>query len=143
MVLAVSAVLLLVLDQGAKVLVLARPRKNPERKIGGGPFGRVINVQISRGLPGARSTLLTLWVLETALLLGLVQYSPTFQGFVAQASVGAALGGASGNLFDRLWRGGVVDYIDLKVWPVFNLADMAIVGGGVIGCAAFFFGLTG
>jgi lipoprotein signal peptidase len=35
---------------------------------------------------------------------------------------------------DRLLRGGVVvDVIDLRVWPVFNLADVAIVGGAVIG----------
>jgi len=39
------------------------------------------------------------------------------------------LGGAAGNLFDRLQTGYVVDFIDLRFWPVFNFADVAIVAG--------------
>lgn len=39
------------------------------------------------------------------------------------------LGGAAGNLYDRLVYGFVVDFIDLRVWPVFNLADSAITAG--------------
>jgi signal peptidase II len=42
-------------------------------------------------------------------------------------------GGAGSNLADRLWRPGVVDVVDLRIWPVLNLADVAIVGGAVIG----------
>ncbi len=49
-------------------------------------------------------------------------------------ALGLVLGGALGNLTDRLTRGEgfsghVVDFIDLQVWPVFNLADAAIVAG--------------
>lgn len=45
--------------------------------------------------------------------------------------IGLALmaGGAVGNLLDRVRLGFVVDYLDLHVWPVFNLADVAIVAG--------------
>ncbi len=39
------------------------------------------------------------------------------------------LGGVAGNLFDRLQTGYVVDFLDLGFWPVFNIADMAIVVG--------------
>jgi signal peptidase II len=39
------------------------------------------------------------------------------------------LGGAAGNLFDRLQTGYVVDFLDLRFWPVFNIADVAIVTG--------------
>lgn len=42
------------------------------------------------------------------------------------------LAGAFGNLFDRIFMGYVVDFIDLKIWPVFNLADMFIVFGMII-----------
>ncbi len=58
----------------------------------------------------------------------------TFTGF----ALGLILGGAVGNLVDRLvrgdgWgRGGVIDFIDFQFWPVFNLADAAIVVGVVV-----------
>lgn len=42
------------------------------------------------------------------------------------------MGGAVGNLVDRLRIGRVVDFLDFRVWPVFNLADTAIVLGVVI-----------
>ena len=42
---------------------------------------------------------------------------------------GLLLGGAAGNLIDRLDRGYVTDFIDLPLWPAFNLADMAITFG--------------
>ena len=48
--------------------------------------------------------------------------------------MGLILGGALGNLTDRLARGprGVVDFIDFRVWPVFNVADSAIVIGAIV-----------
>ena len=57
---------------------------------------------------------------------------------LGRAALGLLLGGATGNLVDRLLRspgvgrGAVVDFIDFRVWPVFNLADSAIVVGGVL-----------
>lgn len=48
-------------------------------------------------------------------------YVPTALGLVA--------GGALGNLADRVIYGEVIDFIDFQVWPVFNLADTAIVVG--------------
>lgn len=42
------------------------------------------------------------------------------------------LGGAIGNLYDRIAFGHVIDFIDLRVWPVFNIADSAITIGAVI-----------
>ncbi len=51
----------------------------------------------------------------------------------AQA-LGLILGGTLGNLFDRLWRGEVIDFLHVRlwsgyVWPDFNVADVAIVVG--------------
>jgi len=43
------------------------------------------------------------------------------------------LGGAIGNLIDRIMLGYVIDFIDFRVWPVFNVADSAItIGAGLI-----------
>ena len=42
---------------------------------------------------------------------------------------GLLLGGAAGNLIDRLHQGYVTDFIDLPLWPAFNLADMCITFG--------------
>lgn len=42
------------------------------------------------------------------------------------------IGGAIGNYIDRLVRGYVIDFIDFKVWPVFNFADICIVVGCIM-----------
>ena len=47
-------------------------------------------------------------------------------------TIGLLLGGALGNLTDRLLTGAVVDFIDVGPWPVFNLADSSIVVGMVL-----------
>ncbi|MDD5255614.1 MAG: signal peptidase II [Candidatus Omnitrophica bacterium] len=45
------------------------------------------------------------------------------------ASLVLILSGALGNLIDRLLRGHVIDFLDFRVWPVFNVADSAITIG--------------
>ena len=48
-------------------------------------------------------------------------------------SFGLIIGGAIGNLIDRIRLNYVVDYLDFRIWPVFNLADSAIVfGAGIL-----------
>ncbi len=54
--------------------------------------------------------------------------------WLVRAALGLQLGGACGNLFDRLTQGAVVDFIDLnfwplRQWPVSNIADVSIVTG--------------
>ena len=50
-------------------------------------------------------------------------------------ALGLIIGGALGNIFDRIIRGGVIDFIDLHIldyhWPAFNFADSAIVVGAL------------
>ncbi|MBI4260603.1 MAG: signal peptidase II, partial [Actinobacteria bacterium] len=58
-------------------------------------------------------------------------------GALLPAAMGLVLGGALGNLTDRIVRGPgvsgkVVDFIDFQVWPVFNVADSAIVVGALL-----------
>lgn len=71
-------------------------------------------------------------VVVVFLLVGLRR--ETVPGSIA---VGLVAGGAAGNIVDRLFRGegwfhgAVVDFIDLQWWPIFNVADMAIVCGAI------------
>lgn len=59
---------------------------------------------------------------------------------VAAVAVGLVVGGAAGNIIDRLFRSGeggflsgeVVDFIDFQWWPIFNVADAAVVVGGLL-----------
>ncbi|BAF60000.1 lipoprotein signal peptidase [Pelotomaculum thermopropionicum SI] len=51
---------------------------------------------------------------------------------VLDYGLGLVAGGALGNLADRLRYGLVVDFLDFRIWPVFNLADTAIVTGAFL-----------
>ena len=60
-------------------------------------------------------------------------------GRFVRLSLGLQLGGAIGNLIDRLYVGEVVDFIDVGPWPIFNLADSSIVVGIGLLLALFLF----
>lgn len=49
--------------------------------------------------------------------------------------IGLLVGGAMGNVIDRIKTGYVIDFFDFRIWPVFNIADAAIVCG--VGCIIF------
>jgi signal peptidase II len=69
-------------------------------------------------------------------ILGILLYSARGLcergGGWAVAGVALILGGAIGNIVDRHLFGFVVDFIDLRVWPVFNVADSAITVGAAL-----------
>jgi len=52
--------------------------------------------------------------------------------FIVQLGLSFILGGSLGNLIDRFARGYVVDYMDITIWPVFNLADVMINVGVIL-----------
>jgi signal peptidase II len=73
-------------------------------------------------------------VVITIVLLWFGRVSPNR---ATSAALGSIAGGALGNLTDRIFRhgdgflgGAVIDFIDVQWWPVWNVADMAIVLGG-------------
>lgn len=47
-------------------------------------------------------------------------------------SLGLILGGAAGNLLDRVRFGAVIDFLDFRIWPVFNVADSCITIGAAL-----------
>ena len=117
----------LCLDQASKTLALRTSAQSGRlvRSILRARF----DPSIVCGRFGGRQALLALWTTELAVLIALVEFVPQFSGGLVPAAIGIALGGALGNLLDRVRHGGVVDFIDLRFWPPFNLADVAIVVG--------------
>jgi lipoprotein signal peptidase len=117
--LVLSVVSLIVLDQTAKAIVVARSTG-----------GYLLHRKDKKLTP-----LAILWLSELVLLGLLIEVGPLAQNAWVAIALGIALGGAASNLIDRVRRGGIIDFIDLKIWPVFNIADAAIVIGA--GAAAF------
>jgi len=57
---------------------------------------------------------------------------PYLDSMLSKFALGLILGGAAGNLIDRLRFGYVTDFIGIGIWPAFNIADSAIVVGVII-----------
>ncbi len=57
---------------------------------------------------------------------------PILDNLLGKSALGLILGGTVGNLIDRLHLGYVTDFIDIGIWPAFNIADSAIVVGVII-----------
>jgi signal peptidase II len=127
-----SASLVIILDQSAKAMVVARFPAGRSVSFGGLTIRSVLNRKLPPDSFRSNAALAWLWGAETVFMLAMVQFGPFFQGPAAAVALGAALGGAGSNLLDRVRRGGVVDFIDLGFWPVFNFADVAIAAGIVM-----------
>lgn len=143
---AVSLVLgsVIIADQALKTAALRLLRR---RELHLGARVRIRAVGGSRtfasraGIPKSLAALL--WVAITAAAFVAMSNVAPLASPVARAAIAAALGGAASNLIDEVARGGVVDYVDLRVWPAFNLADVAIVTGVVLTLVAAVAGGSG
>jgi signal peptidase II len=82
----------------------------------------------NRRLVGRRVVVVACWV---PTVVGSAWLTQTAFGaaVLAQAGLGLAAGGATGNAADRVLGRAVVDFVDVRGWPVFNLADAAITCG--------------
>jgi len=85
-----------------------------------------------RLLPGAGRPLLIAIGAAGCLFLGVLWYRRRGEVSARTAGYALVLGGAAGNLIDRVARGHVVDFVHLHGWPVFNVADVAIALGAVL-----------
>ena len=131
------AVLVLALDITSKLLVVANLSHRQIRLLGG-----FLTLLESRN-PGAAFSLGTgetvlYSVIAIAVIVVILRTSRRIRSVPWAITLGLLLGGATGNLIDRifrspgLFRGWVVDWIEVPHWPVFNLADSAIVCGGIL-----------
>jgi signal peptidase II len=145
------AVTALVLDVVSKVLVVANLKADHERVLGG-----AIYIQVARN-SGAAFSLGTgftviLSVIALVVVAIIVRTASRMRSAGWAVALGLILGGAVGNLVDRIFRepgvfrGHVVDWISLfgpnaEHWPIFNLADSAIVCGAILAAALSLFGV--
>ena len=133
-----TALLVLTLDIVTKVTVVATlSDRSPIRLLGG-----FLTLLVSRNPGAAFSIGTSMTVVFSAIAVGVIavilRTSRRIRSLPWAVALGLLLGGATGNLTDRifrypgLFRGYVVDWIEVPHWPVFNLADSAIVCGGVL-----------
>lgn len=145
LVLAVALVVIL-LDQWTKILVrLNIPKFEtivPFPALGDYfVFEHVDNYGAGFGILQNQRTLLTIIAIAVSIaILVYVRYLPTDQWFI-RILLGLQLGGAIGNVIDRIQQGYVTDFVKMGIpgvyyWPNYNIADAAIVGG-VIGLAVY------
>jgi signal peptidase II len=141
--LAATAASTLLLDVLSKIVVVAVLEGHPSVELLGG--GLYLVVYRNAGAAFSMATGLT-WLLSLIALgvvVAIIRLAPRLRSAGWGFGLGLVLGGALGNLVDRLLRapgplrGHVVDFLSLlapdgSVWPVFNLADSAIVCGGAV-----------
>lgn len=144
---AVLAAVVFLLDLGTKRWALAVLERGETVHLLGGvlPVTLAFNTGMVFGITIygiGRGAVLAITIVILALLFTLLRRGHREDPYRSWG-VGLAAGGALGNLYDRLrWTGGVVDFlgpIDLgfMLWPIFNLADIAIVTGALLVAASF------
>ena len=132
------AAVVLGLDQITKAVASARLMQGEPVPILGQflRFTLVHNTGAAFGLfPGSRLPFILISVLAIAVVLYLFARD-AYRSLVNRVLLGCILGGALGNLVDRVRWGRVVDFIDVGVgavrWPVFNVADSAVTLGVIL-----------
>ena len=131
------ATVVVVLDQLTKIWAVSALSDGPVEVI-----GTILQFRLTRN-PGGAFSLLTgltpvLAVLAGVMVVYIVRTTRRTSDVVMAYSLGLVLGGAVGNLVDRMvrspgfLRGEVVDFIKVPNWPTFNVADCAITVGVIL-----------
>jgi len=141
--LAAAAAATLAADLTSKVIAVANLQGGESVRLLGGGLYLVLyrNSGAAFSLATGMTWLLTL--IAIGVVIAIMRIAPRLRSAGWALGLGLILGGAAGNLGDRLFRapgplrGHVVDFVSLftpdgSVWPVFNLADSAICVGGVL-----------
>ena len=126
-----------VVDQLTKWLAITYLQGQPPVEV----FGAWLQLTFVRN-PGAAFSIGThyTWIFAlaaSAVAIGILVISRRVTSVLWLMAMGMLLGGAVGNLVDRVTQppgvgqGHVVDWLELPNWPVFNVADMAVVGGAI------------
>jgi signal peptidase II len=146
------AAAVLAVDLASKLVVVATlSDRDPLRLLGGAVYlTEARNTGAAFSFAEGATVVFTLIAVAVAVVI--VRASRRLFSTGWAVSLGLVLGGAVGNLADRVFRdpgflrGGVVDFVSLfdpygRVWPIFNVADSAIVCGGLLGALLAFRGI--
>ncbi len=123
------------LDVLSKTIVVATLSDRPPVELLGGLVRLVHARNTGAAFSIAQGQTLILSIVALVVVAAIIRTARRLGSTAWAVCLGLILGGATGNLVDRLFRapgplrGAVVDWIDLQVWPVFNLADSALVAG--------------
>lgn len=125
----------LTIDILSKVVVVSTLSDRPPVRLFGGLVQLVHARNTGAAFNIAEGQTLILSVIALAVVAAIIRTARRLGSNAWALCLGLILGGALGNLVDRVFRdpgplrGAVVDWIDLQVWPVFNVADSALVVG--------------
>lgn len=140
------AALVVIIDQVSKRIVWeTMPGRVPIDLIDG-----ILRLRLSTNtgavmgiLSGSRLILIVVTILSIAALI-VFAYRMRYAPLPRRICLGLILGGAFGNLIDRISTGHVIDFIDMGIgayrWPTYNVADIAVTVGAVILIAGFIAG---
>lgn len=125
------AFLVFVLDRITKIMALNLLSGGVSIKVLPGIFHLtlVFNNGTAFGLLRGRNTFFIL--ISTLIICAILLYilKNRAKDITLSLAAGLILGGALGNLFDRINFASVIDFIDFRVWPVFNVADSCVTAG--------------
>ncbi|GAA2522543.1 signal peptidase II [Streptomyces longisporus] len=143
-----AAALTYALDIGTKLVAVSRLEGQEPVAIA----GRVLTLQVFRNSGAAFSSgqafTAVFTVISVSVVVVIARVARRLQSFPWAVALGLLLGGALGNLTDRIFRapgvfrGHVVDFISVEHFAVFNLADSAIVCGGALAVFLSFLGTS-
>lgn len=136
--LAAVAAVVLTLDITSKTLVVAHLEGRRVVSLLGGHLLLRVTRNSGAAFSFAEGATVVFTGVALAVIVVILRTARRLRSWTWALALGLLLGGATGNLLDRLLRapgigrGAVVDFVDFKVWPSFNMADSAIVCGGIL-----------
>jgi signal peptidase II len=129
----------LLADQISKAWALNRLVEGPIDLVGSLRFNLAFNTGTAFSMGSGKGLGPWISLLAIVVVVALALAGGTARTRLGAVAAGLVAGGALGNLGDRAFRGdagflhgAVIDFIDLQWWPIFNVADSAIVVGGIL-----------
>ncbi|RJO65633.1 MAG: signal peptidase II [Candidatus Omnitrophota bacterium] len=129
-----STILIIILDQATKFLAIKSLSLHQSVVLIPGIFH--ITLVLNRGAAfGILKNQTLLFISSAVLAVTLIMldfFRKRASNYLYDISLSLIAAGAIGNLIDRLFRGHVVDFLDFRVWPVFNIADTSVTIGAIL-----------